>query len=110
MGNEEQTLFPYISDLLMVQAGDNNLPPADRGRMDSTVTIMRMEHQTTEKILKKIRLICHNYDMTNYICSAQRLVQEKLKNLEKDLYQHMHLENQVLFPKALELEKEIYSR
>lgn len=110
MGNEEQTLFPYICELLMAQASSGQLPLNSSNGLDTTISVMRMEHEATVNILQNIRHLCHDYDLTKAICNSHRLALKKLKDLEKDLYQHIHLENHVLFPKALKLEKGIISK
>ena len=110
MANEEQTLFPYINELLLIQEGNKKRTHTNSGSINTTLTIMKMEHETTANILKNIRLLCHDYNLKTYICNSHQLVLEKLKVLEMDLYQHIYLENEVLFPKALKLEKEILPR
>ena len=69
--------------------------------------MMYMEHEAAGDILKTMRSITHDYKVPSGTCDSFRLLYTRLEELENDLHQHIHLENNILFPKALQLEKEL---
>jgi len=104
MFKEEQVLFPYI--LAMTQAADRNAPVpfAPFGTVNNPVRMMMREHDTAGQILREMRAITSDYKVPPDACISYKTLYEALENFEKDLHQHIHLENNVLFPKALDLE------
>ena len=69
--------------------------------------MMHMEHETAGDILKTMSSVTNDYRVPDDACNSFRWLYVKLKELENDLHQHIHLENNILFPKALQLEKEL---
>ncbi len=104
MFKEEQLLFPYI--LAMVQAAEQNraVPFAPFGTVNNPVRMMMREHDTAGEILRELRALTTDYTAPADACISYQTLYQALENFEKDLHQHIHLENNVLFPKALELE------
>jgi regulator of cell morphogenesis and NO signaling len=104
MFKEEQMLFPYISRL--VNAGAKNQPPpfAPFGTVNNPVRMMMMEHDTAGQILRELRIVTSGYSVPVDACISYRTLYEALVGFEKDLHQHIHLENNILFPRAIELE------
>jgi len=104
MFKEEQVLFPYI--LAMTQAAELNQagPFAPFGTVNNPVRMMMKEHDIAGQILRELRALTSDYKVPPDACISYRTLYEALENFEKDLHQHIHLENNVLFPKALELE------
>jgi regulator of cell morphogenesis and NO signaling len=66
--------------------------------------MMMMEHDTAGDILRKLRAVTSDYRVPSDGCISYQTLYQALQGLEKDLHQHIHLENNVLFPKAVELE------
>jgi len=66
--------------------------------------MMMREHDTAGQILREMRAITSDYKVPPDACISYKTLYEALENFEKDLHQHIHLENNVLFPKALDLE------
>lgn len=104
MFKEEQVLFPYI--LAMARAADNNQagPFAPFGTVNNPVRMMLREHDTVGQILRELRVVTSDYKVPSDACISYQTLYKAFENLESDLHQHIHLENNLLFPKALELE------
>jgi regulator of cell morphogenesis and NO signaling len=112
MVKEEQVLFPYI--LALVDASSHGAPPPPDmfGTVQNPIRMMEMEHQEAGEGLDAIREMTHGYRAPDDACGTYRLVLQELEAFEKDLHVHVHLENNVLFPRAVELEEktELLSR
>ena len=104
MFKEEQVLFPYI--LAMSQADVQNQPRpfAPFGTVNNPVRMMMKEHDTAGQILRELRAVTSDYKVPPDACISYQTLYRALENLETDLHQHIHLENNLLFPKALDLE------
>jgi len=105
MFKEEQILFPYI--VAMAEAADQNwaVPLAPFGTVNNPIRMMMREHDTAGEILRELRMITSDYTVPGDACISYQTLYQALENLEKDLHQHIHLENNVLFPKAIDLER-----
>lgn len=66
--------------------------------------MMEDEHETVGEIFKTIAELTHNYNPPEWACNTYRVLLAKLKEFEDDLHLHIHLENNILFPKATRLE------
>ncbi len=104
MFKEEQILFPYI--VATAEAADENgpVPVAPFGTINNPIRMMMMEHDTAGQILRELRTLTSDYKVPADACVSYQTLYQALENFEKDLHQHIHLENNVLFPKALALE------
>lgn len=104
MFKEEQVLFPYI--VAMANAVDQNraAPFAPFGTVNNPIRMMMREHDTAGEILRELRALTSDYKVPADGCISYQTLYQALENFEKDLHQHIHLENNLLFPKALELE------
>ena len=104
MFKEEQILFPYV--LAMTSAADRSqrAPFAPFGTVNNPVRMMMTEHDTAGQILRELRALTSDYKVPPDACISYQTLYEALENFEKDLHQHIHLENNVLFPKAIDLE------
>jgi len=100
---EETSVFPFIKKI--VAASNNKEAAAQLGSVQSPVTQMEAEHEQAGKILESIRNISNNYALPEDACASYGLLFKMLQDFEDDLFTHIHLENNILFPKALELEK-----
>jgi regulator of cell morphogenesis and NO signaling len=104
---EEKVLFPYIKELV---AAKNNIKPlsaAHFGTVQNPIHMMEIEHELVGKNLDEIRKLSHNYTLPEDACASYQLLYRILDEFEEDLHLHIHLENNILFPKSLELEKSI---
>lgn len=107
MVKEEQVLFPYISALVDAWRSDGPPPPDMFGTVQNPIRMMEIEHQEAGDALAAIRELTCGYRPPEDACGTYRLVLEELKAFESDLQTHVHLENNVLFPKAVELESKV---
>ncbi len=106
---EEQVLFPYIIELEGTGNGKNPVSLPRFGTVKNPVGMMMREHETVGDILRKMRVISGDYTIPENACPSFTALFTRLEAFEKDLHQHIHLENNVLFPKAIELENEIFA-
>jgi regulator of cell morphogenesis and NO signaling len=100
---EENILFPYI--LQMEAAGNGaqcETPPFVTVR--NPVRMMLMEHEAAGELLRQVKTLTHDYTPPPDACISFRTLYLALENFEKDLHQHIHLENNILFPRAIEME------
>jgi regulator of cell morphogenesis and NO signaling len=107
MAKEENILFPYIKDLVIEKNNATSLSSSKFGSIKNPVTMMEMEHETAGNIMKEIRHLSHDYKLPEDACASYSLLYRMLNEFEEDLYLHVHLENNILFPKAVELEKQV---
>ena len=104
MFKEEQILFPYIIAMAKAASRQRDVPFAPFGTVNNPIRMMMMEHDTAGDILREMRRLTSDYKVPADACISYQTLYQALENFEKDLHQHIHLENNVLFPKALELE------
>ena len=102
---EEQMLFPYVISLERVR-GTNQILMPPFGTVKNPVRMMSMEHDMAGDILKKMREISADYKIPADVCLSFTALYTHLEAFEKDLHQHIHLENNLLFPQAIKLEEE----
>jgi regulator of cell morphogenesis and NO signaling len=104
MFKEEQVLFPYI--VAMENAANQNRPApfAPFGTVNNPVRMMMREHDAAGELMREIRTLTFDYKVPADGCVSYRTLYQALEHFEKDLHQHIHLENNILFPKALDLE------
>ena len=107
MFKEEQVLFPYIMGMTKAKKNNQPAPFAPFGTVNNPVRMMMREHDTAGQILRELRAITSDYQVPADGCISYRTLYRALEEFEKDLHQHIHLENNILFPKALELENEL---
>ncbi len=104
MMKEEQILFPYIKQLEQQrrQGGPTEAPPF--GTVQNPISMMEHEHEQVGAWLHEIQELSHDYMPPEHACNTYRVSFLKLKEFEEDLHTHIHLENNILFPRAIELE------
>jgi len=107
MVKEEQVLFPYIKELVASKNNATSLQPSSFGSAQGPINMMEMEHEMVGKNLEEIKTLTNNYTLPQDACASYSLLYRMLAEFEDDLHTHIHLENNILFPKALELEKEL---
>ncbi|MCF6349450.1 MAG: iron-sulfur cluster repair di-iron protein [Flavobacteriaceae bacterium] len=106
MKKEENILFPYIKQLVAAKKkGILSLEPPF-GTVKNPIQMMEDEHENAGNIFKKIAKLSTNYTPPKGACNTFKALYAKLEEFEQDLHQHIHLENNILFPKAIELEKQ----
>ncbi len=101
---EEQVLFPYITRMEEAVNHARPVPPPFFGTVRHPVRMMMMEHDAAGEVLREIRQVTHNLTVPPDACISYQTLYQALAALEEDLHQHIHLENNILFPRAIEME------
>jgi regulator of cell morphogenesis and NO signaling len=107
MRKEELILFPRIKELQKLAGNENANLQLNPGYLQSPITVMEQEHDHAGNLLNDIRMLSNDYTPPQDACTTYRLSFAALKAFELDLHQHVHLENNILFPKAIETFKEL---
>lgn len=100
MVKEERVLFPYIRELVTA----THVAPSPFGTVENPIRMMEREHEEAGALLHDIRTLSDGYTVPSDGCTTYRVCYEELAHFERDLHRHVHLENNVLFPRAVELE------
>ena len=106
MMKEETILFPFIKQLVNANKDHQKLAPAGFGTVQNPINMMEHEHEAVGNNLAVIRSITNDYAIPQDACASYKLLFKMLEDFEGDLHTHIHLENNILFPKALKMEKE----
>ncbi|MFC7671196.1 DUF542 domain-containing protein [Hymenobacter humi] len=103
---EERVLFPYIVRLEQAAQG---LPysPAPFGTVENPIRMMEAEHDDAGRLLEELADVTGQFTPPEEACNTYRFVYRRLQELDADLRLHIHLENNILFPRALALEQEL---
>jgi regulator of cell morphogenesis and NO signaling len=104
---EELVLFPYIKKLSEAATQKKSLQKPGFGSVANPIQMMLEEHEAEGSRFDKIASLTKNYQVPADGCTTYKVTLENLKEFEDDLHRHIHLENNILFPKAAQLEKEI---
>jgi regulator of cell morphogenesis and NO signaling len=106
MFKEEHMLFPYIIVLEVSMSDDQPEPDIPLfGTVQNPIRMMMSEHDRAGELLRELRNLTSNYTAPADGCISYRALYQALEAFEKDLHQHIHLENNVLFPRAAQLEE-----
>lgn len=106
LNKEEQILFPYIKSLVNAKKM-NTIVHAPFGTIANPIRMMEAEHNNAGDAFHLIYELTNNYTIPSDACNTFMLFYKELDAFEKDLHKHIHLENNILFPRAIELEKEL---
>lgn len=98
---EEQLLFPYISGM----EGAGTPPVSYFGTVGTPIANMAAEHEDAGALLARLRELTNGYRTPAGGCQSFQALYQGLADFERDLHQHIHLENNILFPRAIELER-----
>lgn len=105
MRKEEMVLFPYIKVLAAVSGTNIPIAKPHFGTVKNPVRMMLTEHDSVGDLLKEMRQLSNDYTIPEGACPSYKALYFGFEELEKDLHRHIHLENNVLFPQAIELEE-----
>lgn len=105
MQKEEMVLFPFIRDMVEAKQTGGNVKSAF-GTIQNPIGMMMHEHDTEGERFRKIASLTNNYTPPMDACSTYRVTFSLLKEFEDDLHLHIHLENNILFPKSIVLESQ----
>lgn len=110
MKKEELVLFPFIHKMVKVQRSGQPLEVPHFGTVESPIEMMMHEHDAEGVRFRKIAELSDNYNPPADGCTTYRVAFAMIKDFEDDLHLHIHLENNILFPRAAALEKELSAR
>jgi len=103
---EEMMLFPFIKQLERMRA---DAPMQPFGSVQNPVRVMMNEHDAAGDLLRNMRTLSHEYAIPEGACPSYIGLYTGFEELEKDLHRHIHLENNILFPRAIEMEQPVAS-
>jgi regulator of cell morphogenesis and NO signaling len=101
---EERVLFPYIAFMESSLNFGKPVPTAPFGSTRNPVAVMVEDHDAASEFLRKIRGLTEDFAIPADACTSYKMLYNALEEFERDLHLHIHLENNILFPKAVEME------
>ncbi len=107
MKKEELILFPYVRKMAKAKKEATQAATPQFGTIQNPIQAMMDEHTTEGDRYRKIAELSNNYTPPQDACSTYKVTFALLNEFEQDLHLHIHLENNILFPKAIQLEKEL---
>src|SRR6188508_1648171 len=107
MKKEELILFPRIKELQKLADNENANLQLNITYLQSPITVMEQEHDHAGSLLNDIRILSNDYIPPQDACTTYRLSFAALKAFELDLHHHVHLENNLLFPRAIDMFREL---
>lgn len=102
MMKEEQILFPLIRAL-----DSNDTAPSHCGSINNPIRVMEHEHDSAGGAVARMRILTDGFTPPMEACNTYRALLDALAHLEQDLHQHVHKENNILFPRAAAREREL---
>lgn len=106
---EERMLFPAIIHYAELEMTNSKMEVAPFGSIQNPINVMEKEHVGAGDAFYKIRELSNNYNPPEDGCTTYKVLFQELDEFEQDLHVHIHLENNILFPMAIELEKKLMS-
>ncbi len=103
MMKEERVLFPYIAAADEAVQRGAPVPQAPFGSIDNPIRMMEEDHDAAGTAMARIRELTGNYRVPEDACTTYRVCLQELEAFERDLHAHVHLENNILFPRARKL-------
>ena len=105
MMKEEMVLFPYIERMEESVIAGEPVLPSPFGSVNNPIAMMVHEHDSAGNLLRDMRESSGGYQTPQGACVSYQTLYSALAEFERDLHQHIHLENNVLFPRAIEMER-----
>lgn len=107
MKKEELILFPFIRKMINSAKKGESVDMARFGSVENPITIMREEHDAEGERFRTISELSNNYTPPEDACATYRVAFSMLDEFENDLHLHIHLENNILFPKSITLQEKL---
>lgn len=104
---EEIMVFPFIKRMANAKETGSEFKNPKAKTVEDPVNMLKEEHDDQGEAFRKIAQLSNNFTMPADGCNTYRVSFGLLKEFQQDLFKHIHLENNILFPKAIELEKEL---
>jgi len=106
MKKEELVLFPFIKKMMQATISDELIEQPHFGTVENPIAMMMHEHDAEGERFRKIAALTDHYTPPADACNTYKVTFAMLQEFEQDLHKHIHLENNILFKKAILLEKE----
>ena len=110
MAKEEQMLFPFVASLYNSKKKNTPFIAPHFGTVRNPIRMMESEHQNAGDEMYSIRALSNGYAPPVDACTTYKVTYQEIQDFERDLHEHVHLENNILFPKAVALEQELISK
>jgi regulator of cell morphogenesis and NO signaling len=107
LAKEEAVLFPYIASLEQSMSIGTPKPHSCFGTVANPIAMMTQEHDAAGTLIAGIRRLSGNFTTPEDACPTFHAFYDGLREFEQDLHQHIHLENNIYFPRAIELEESV---
>jgi len=104
LAKEEVILFPYVVKLERAFESGGVMPHGCFGTVANPIAMMTAEHDAAGGLMAEIRDLSHYFTTPMGACPTYHAFYDGLREFEQDLHQHIHLENNILFPRAIQLE------
>ena len=106
MKKEEIILFPFIKKLVKAKIDSQTILQPSFGTVENPIAMMMTEHDNEGERFRQIAKLTNDYQAPADACNTYKVTYAILDEFEKDLHLHIHLENNILFPRAIKLEKQ----
>ena len=106
MKKEELILFPFVKKMVSATLNTATVAAPQFGTVMNPIEVMMQEHDNEGERFREIAALTDNYNPPADACNTYRVTFAMLEEFEKDLHLHIHLENNILFPKAIKLEQQ----
>lgn len=103
---EELILFPFVKKMVNAQLEQGGVQSPQFGTVENPIEMMMQEHDNEGERFRQIAALTDNYTPPADACNTYRVMFAMLEEFEQDLHLHIHLENNILFPKAIKLEQQ----
>ena len=106
MKKEELILFPFVKKMVKAKLENGSVQAPQFGTVENPISMMKHEHDNEGERFRQIAELTDNYNPPADACNTYKVTFAMLDEFEKDLHLHIHLENNILFPKAIKLEQQ----
>ena len=106
MKKEELILFPFVKKMVSATLSQEPIEAPHFGTVENPIEMMKHEHDNEGVRFREIAALTNNYNPPADACNTFRVTYAMLEEFEQDLHLHIHLENNILFPKAVKLEQQ----
>ena len=105
MKKEELILFPFIKRMVRAKAEGIKIESPQFATVENPIALMKHDHEAEGDRFRNIAELTNSYTPPADACNTYKVTFAMLDEFEKDLHLHIHLENNILFPEAIKLEK-----
>jgi regulator of cell morphogenesis and NO signaling len=105
LAKEETILFPFVERIEALANRNMPLPPLPFGTIGNPIHCMEVEHDDAGGALRQMRAATNGYALPAHACTTYKALFQSLQDLEADLHMHIHLENNILFPRVIAMER-----